>query len=275
MYYDTLVSVGQLGEHLDHPGWVIVDCRFSLAEPDKGESEYRQGHIPGSYYAHLDRDLSSPVIPGVTGRHPLPEVSKLVEKIRAWGVSPNSQVIAYDHAGGGIASRLWWLLRWLGHEKVAVLDGGWKAWIQAGKAISDTVPAFKEGSFEAKMNEQLTMDADQVDIIRTDQQWSLVDSREPNRYLGLEEPIDPVAGHIEGAVNHFFGQNVDEAGRWRSPEVVKSLLQQHGVGAHASRTVFYCGSGVTACHNILAYKHAGLGDALLYPGSWSEWINRK
>ena len=275
MSFETIISVDDLYANFLNPQWVIIDCRFSLGEPDKGALEYQQGHIAGSYYAHLDRDLSSSVIPGTTGRHPLPDFDALSQTIRHWGVNENSQVVVYDHSNGGIAARLWWLLRWLGHEKVAVLDGGWNTWKDRSLPQDQLIPAVKQGNFQPSVCYDLTVDADEVDEIRLRDDWKLIDARANERYLGLIEPIDPVAGHIEGAVNHPFVLNIDEQGFWNSATVLKSKFEAEEITTIPSQTIFYCGSGVTACHNILAYKHAGLGDALLYPGSWSEWINRK
>ncbi|MBK8505116.1 MAG: sulfurtransferase [Saprospiraceae bacterium] len=274
MSFETIISVDDLYANFFNPQWVIIDCRFSLAEPDKGELEYQQGHITGSYYAHLDRDLSSSVVPGSTGRHPLPEINALSQTIRRWGVNEDSQVVVYDHSNGGISARLWWLFRWLGHDKVAVLDGGWKGWKDRSFPEDQLLPAPKQGDFRPSVCYDLTVDADKVNEIRLRNDWKLIDARANERYLGLIEPIDPVAGHIEGAVNHPFDLNIDEQGLWNSAEVLKSEFEARGITTMPSQTIFYCGSGVTACHDILAYKHAGLGDALLYPGSWSEWITR-
>jgi thiosulfate/3-mercaptopyruvate sulfurtransferase len=274
MRFKTIISPGELHANFSNHGWVIIDCRFSLAEPAQGELEYNQGHIPGSYYAHLDRDLSSRVIPGTTGRHPLPNIDTLTSTLRKWGVNDVSQVVAYDHSNGGIAARLWWLLRWLGHDNVAVLDGGWKAWKDRAYPEDQLKPPERQGDFRPLVNLDLTVDADKVDEIRLEDDWKLVDARANERFLGLVEPIDPVAGHIEGAVNHPYALNVDDQGYWKPVEVLKSAFQKNGITTKPAQTIFYCGSGVTACHDILAYKHAGLGDALLYPGSWSEWITR-
>lgn len=272
MGFTTIIAPEEVTRHLSDPRWVIVDCRFYLNAPEKGESEYSTVHIPGSYYAHLNLDLSSPVVPGVTGRHPLPPLPDFVSLVRSWGVGPESQVIAYDQGNGGIAARLWWMLRWLGHDAVAVLDGGWNAWIDHRLPVSTDIPEKLNGTFKARERPWMCVDAAKVDEIRKLEAWNLVDARDQERYLGHIEPIDPVAGHIEGAINHPYSQNTDESGRWKAPEVLKDQFTRSGLTKAADKTVFYCGSGVTACHDVLAYKHAGLGDALLYPGSWSEWI---
>lgn len=272
MEFTTIIAPGEVARHLSDPRWVIIDCRSYLSAPEKGENEYRTVHIPGSHYAHLNRDLSSPVVPGVTGRHPLPPVPDFVALVRSWGVGPESQVIAYDQGNGGIAARLWWMLRWLGHDAVAVLDGGWNAWIDHRLPVGTDIPDKLNGTFKARERDWMFVDAAKVDEIRHLEAWNLVDARDQERYLGHVEPIDPVAGHIEGAINHPYSQNTDESGCWKAPEVLKDQFTRSGLTKAADKTVFYCGSGVTACHDVLAYKHAGLGDALLYPGSWSEWI---
>ncbi len=272
MEYNTIISPQSVVNHLSDPEWVIIDCRFSLGEPDRGEVEYRSAHIPGSYYAHLDRDLSSPVIPGVTGRHPLPVISEFLVLVRKWGVDTNSQVVVFDHGNGSIAARLWWIFRWLGHDRVAVLDGGWVNWINLQLPVSTEIPDHKNGSFTADVREWMSIDAEKINQIRKERDWKLVDARTEERYLGLVEPIDPVAGHIEGAVNHPFSLNINDSDFWKSPLELKNQIIKSGLDGSPNKTVFYCGSGVTACHNVLAYKHAGLGDTLLYPGSWSEWI---
>ncbi|MCB0669920.1 MAG: sulfurtransferase, partial [Saprospiraceae bacterium] len=168
MVYETIIGVQDLKSNLGHTDWVIIDCRFSLAEPASGEIEYRQSHIPGSYYAHLDHDLSSPIIPRVTGRHPLPDPESIVSKIRTWGCNHRSQVVVYDHSIGGIASRLWWIFRWLGHEKVAVLDGGWNAWVNAGMPVSSNIPLAKQGNFQMHRRDDLILNWQEINQIRND-----------------------------------------------------------------------------------------------------------
>ncbi len=271
--WSTIISATDAYKHLTDSNFVFIDCRFSLADTEAGRLAYGQSHIPGSYYAHLDLDLSGTIVPGKTGRHPLPDVSSLVSRLRSWGVNNESQVVIYDDASGGVASRLWWMLRWLGSSNAAVLDGGWAEWTRKGYPTSDQTPDPGDGSFVAFANEVFTIDASLVDEIRKDKDWVLVDSRATERYSGDFEPIDPIAGHIDGAINHPFAHNVNEDGTWKSSaELHKQFEENLAEGIPANQVVFYCGSGVTACHNILAFQHAGLGQALLYPGSWSEWI---
>lgn len=270
--FDTLITTKELVNHLHDEGWIIFDVRFNLAEPDAGRTEYLQSHIPGSQFLHLDEDLSSPIIKGVTGRHPLPDANDFEKLLRTCGVSNEHQVVVYDHGHGGIAARLWWMLRWLGHEAVAVLDGGWTAWIEASLPVDDFIPQREPGNFTAIVDQNLIRLKHDVDRMRTDPGSKVVDARTENRYLGREEPIDPIAGSIEGAVNKPWPSNLDDKGRWKSPEVLREEWDNVLQNIPATQTVCYCGSGVTACHDILSIKYAGLGDALLYPGSWSEYL---
>ncbi len=270
--FDTIITTKELAHHLDDEGWQIFDVRFNLANPDAGRSEYMNSHIPGSHYLHLDEDLSSPIIKGVTGRHPLPDVSDFQERLRTCGVSNDHQLIVYDHGHGGIAARLWWMLRWLGHEDVAVLDGGWGAWTDAGLPVDDSIPQRERGDFIAIVNNDLIRLKSDVDKMRQDAAYRVVDARTENRFLGIEEPIDPIAGSIEGAMNKPWPSNLDETGHWKSPSVLREEWKKVLQDTPAARTVCYCGSGVTACHDILSIKYACLGDALLYPGSWSEYL---
>lgn len=274
--FRTLISAEQLAGRLSDASWRIVDCRFSLADTGAGRLAYAAGHIPGAVYAHLDEDLSSRIMPGKTGRHPLPGREQLIARLSAWGIDEHTQVAAYDDSSGMAASRLWWLLRSLGHERVAVLDGGFAAWTaMPGAPVTAEIPAPRPRTFRPRPPIGHAVDAAQVDQLRLDPAWVLVDSREDFRYRGESEPIDPVAGHIPGAVNAFFMENLDGQSRFLSAEQLRERFLPLLGGRPAEKAVFYCGSGVSACHNILAMAHAGLGDATLYPGSWSEWITDK
>lgn len=266
-HYSTLISPAEL-QILPPSSLVIIDCRFSLADTQEGRRAYQAGHIPGAQYAHLDDDLSGPIIPGQTGRHPLPSVEEATALFSRWGIREGVQVVAYDDKKGAIAARLWWMLRWLGHDQVAVLEGGWSAWLAAGGSISTDIPAPKTAIFVPQERAHWIVNAEQVDQIRQDETHHLIDSRAAARYRGEMEPIDPVAGHIPGAQNLPFPENWQPDGRMKST----AELQDRFADLVAERTVFYCGSGVTACHNLLAFAHAGLGDGRLYPGSWSDWI---
>jgi len=272
MSFQTLISVETLAPHLGDPEWVVVDCRFSLEDAEQGRRAFLEGHVAGAVYAHLRDDLASPVIPGKTGRHPLPEVEFFARRLSAWGIDEATQVVAYDDAGGAIAARLWWMLRWMGHTSVAVLDGGWLLWQRKGRPVRSGEERRPPRTFRARHRADLVVQAAEVQARRDDPGWRLVDSRVPERYRGEVEPIDPVAGHIPGATNMPHTAVGGPDGMFLSPE----KLREHFAGLLGNvapeRTVFYCGSGVTAARNLLAYAHAGLGDARLYAGSWSEWI---
>lgn len=269
--YKTLISSIELQQSYEAGSWVIVDCRFDLKDTEAGRVAYGEAHIPGAIYAHLDHDLSGEIIPGKTGRHPLPKLEQATTMFSLWGIDEQVQVVVYDDKGGGIAARLWWMLRWLGHEAVAVLDGGWPAWQASGFPISNQPTTIRPRQFKAKPDALGRMDAAKIDEVRKGSEYLIVDSRTPERYRGEIEPIDPVAGHIPGAINVPFPANLSE-GKFLDPAALKARFERALGGKPSDQVVFYCGSGVTACHNILAYAHAGLGDALLYPGSWSEWI---
>ncbi len=270
--HTTLIDVHTLHRHHRDPDWRVIDARFSLADPGQGAREYGEGHVPGATYAHLDDDLSGPIIRGETGRHPLPSVDRAVEVFSGWGIDDSVQVVVYDSASGSVAARLWWMLRWLGHDAVAVLDGGWPAWTGAGMAVSRDVPEWTPGNFTPNVRTHLVTDVEGVDKYRNDGDWAVLDARTPERFRGEQEPIDPVAGHIPGARCATFDGNLGEDGRFLSPEDLRRRFEGLFGGVPADRAVNYCGSGVSACHNLLAIAHAGLGDAVLYPGSWSEWI---
>ncbi|MCK9397451.1 MAG: sulfurtransferase [Methylobacter sp.] len=274
MTYTTLISAATLHQQLNNPDWIIVDCRFSLADAEAGAKAYRHGHIPNARYAHLDKDLSS-AITDFTGRHPLPNFALLAKKLGDWGISNNSQVVAYDDAGGAFAGRLWWLLRCMGHDKVAVLDGGIKHWQKQGLPITTTLPAVKPATFRPYLNDGAWLNALQVQNSTAKKSIRLIDARTPERYRGEQEPIDPVAGHIPGALNRAFQLNLDGNGLFLSAEKLREQFKRL-IGATApEQVVHYCGSGVTACHNLLAMEYAGLTGSKLYAGSWSEWIRNK
>lgn len=271
--YTTLISCEELHALLGRPDLVIVDCRFSLADTASGRQAYEESHIPGAFYAHLDEDLSGPVIPGKTGRHPLPSVEEAAQLFSGWGISPDTQVVAYDDMSGAIAARLWWMLRWLGHNQVAVLEGGWPHWVQKELPVDSHIPAKVTGHvFVPTPRPELLVDVDFVEKVSLNPAYKVADSRTPDRYRGEFEPIDPVAGHIPGALNIPHPDNVDADGSWHTKDQLRERFQDTLGDTPAENTIFYCGSGVTACRNLLAYYHAGLGEAKLYAGSWSEWI---
>lgn len=268
----TLIGSQDLARHLDDPLWRVVDCRFSLLDPPRGRADHARGHVPGAVYADLDADLSAPVQPGRTGRHPLPDVARLAERLGGWGIDEATQVVAYDDGSGGIAARLWWLLRWLGHEAVAVLDGGWAAWTAEGLPVDDRVPSPPRRQFHPAPRSELVLQADEAARWATDGGHCLLDAREAIRYRGEAEPIDAVAGHIPGALSAPYLDNLGPDGRWL-PAAALARRYAGILGPHAAADcAVYCGSGVTAAHDVLAMVHAGLGEPRLYAGSWSEWI---
>ena len=270
--HTTLIDVHTLNRHHRDPDWRVIDARFSLADAGQGAREYGEGHVPGAVYAHLDDDLSGPIIRGETGRHPLPSVERAVEVFSRFGIDGSVQVAVYDGAGGSVAGRVWWMLRWLGHDAVAVLDGGWPAWTGAGLPVTQEAGKVAPRTFVPNVRAHLVTDVDGVDRHRKDETWAVLDARTPERFRGEQEPIDPVAGHIPGATCATFDANLGEDGCFRSPEELRHRFERLFGGVPADRAINYCGSGVSACNNLLAIAHSGLGDAVLYPGSWSEWI---
>ena len=272
MEYTTLISTGQLaGLMSNETAPVIVDCRFDLMNPDAGEHAWREGHLPGAFYAHLDHDLAAPVTAS-TGRHPLPDVNDLVEKLRDWGIGKDTQVVVYDDSAGGFAVRLWWMLRWLGHTRVAVLNGGWSKWMAEDRDVDTGSPSCERSRFSAEADDSQWLSRQAVAAALDNQSILLVDARTEERFKGIEEPIDPVAGHIPGAVNYPFQQNLDEHGCFLSSEQLKERYSRFLGSVEPGSVVHMCGSGVTAIHNLIAMEHAGLRGSKLYVGSWSEWI---
>ena len=274
MIYTTLVSPATLDQNLNNPKWVIVDCRFSLANSDAGSYAYRHGHIPHARYAHLNKDLSSPITV-FTGRHPLPDFTLLTKKLGSWGIDNDSQVVVYDDAGGAFAARLWWLLRSMGHNNVAVLNGGIHHWQKQGFSLTTTLPTIQSTTFRPYLNTGHWLNATQVRNSLAKKTLCLIDARTPERYRGEQEPIDPVAGHIPGALNRAFQLNLDNKGLFISDDQLRNQFKQLIGTTAPEQVVHYCGSGVTACHNLLAMEHAGLTGSKLYAGSWSEWIRDK
>jgi thiosulfate/3-mercaptopyruvate sulfurtransferase len=270
----TLISPHELADHLEDEKWAIVDCRFYLAEPERGLQEYKDAHIPGAVYAHLDRDLSGTIIPGETGRHPLPTVEDASSTFSEMGIGPGIRVVAYDSAGGALAaSRLWWILRWLGHEAAAVLDGGWQGWQREGLPITSGIEKRPNQKFLPAPMKEMIAYSEQVQAVMSGDSQKLVDARTPDRFRGENEVIDPVAGHIPGALNMPYTENLDSEGRFLSPEEIRRRYKRLLGDFPEEKTIHYCGSGVTSAHNLLALVHAGLKMPRLYAGSWSEWIN--
>ncbi|MGY6277472.1 sulfurtransferase [Methylomonas sp. MgM2] len=271
MSHTTLISAAELAKHLNKPDWAIFDCRFSLADDSAGAKAYRQGHIPGARYADLNKDLSSPVRSD-TGRHPLPDFKVLAKKLGDWGVGNRSQVVVYDDAGGAFAGRMWWLLKTMGHEKVAVLDGGIGYWQKQNLPLVTTLPKIEPAQFRCYLDRGRWLSAIDVENGLAACTITLIDARTPERYAGRQEPIDPVAGHIPKSVNRPFQKNLDQNGLFLAPAQLKIQFQDLTGSRNPQQIVHMCGSGVTACHNLLAMAVAGLNGSKLYAGSWSEWI---
>ena len=267
--FKTLIDPSALAKHIGDPGWVIVDCRFDLTDPAKGEQQYREGHIPGARYAHLDRHLSGPKT-GKNGRHPLPDPAAFGAWIGRQGLSPGDTVVCYDQGSGALAARLWWMLRWIGHDSVAVLDGGIAKWRKENRPTTAEVPQFAPKTYPVKARADMAVDVGYVQANLG--KALLVDARSPQRYRGESEPIDPVAGRIPGALNRSNSDNLSPDGVFKQPEELrKDFLAVLG-GRQPGEVVNYCGSGVSATHNALAMEIAGLTGSRLYAGSWSEWI---
>ncbi|WP_439863804.1 sulfurtransferase [Pseudomonas antarctica] len=268
-----LISPQQLAERQKAGGLVTLDCRFALEDPDYGRCSYAEGHIEGAQYADLERHLSGPVTKGVTGRHPLPAADTLVRQLRAWGINADTDVVLYDDGPGAYAARAWWLLAWLGkRDGVFILDGGLKAWHSAGFPLSLDAPVIEPGTFSGTPDNHLLLDAEHLQKRLGQPGLTLIDARAQARFRGDVEPIDPVAGHIPGAQCAAFNENLGSDGRFLPAEQLKQRFAAQLQGRSPDELVAYCGSGVTACHNLFALSLAGYPLGKLYAGSWSEWI---
>ncbi len=270
MIEGTLIDVATLERHLGDPHWCVIDVRHRLADVDEGERAYVQGHLPGAHFLHCDQDLSGEKT-GRNGRHPLPEANMLAARLRACGVSPGVQVVVYDDAEGMIAGRLWWLMRWAGHQAVAVLDGGLPAWLAAGGHLVRDLPAMASGTFVPHAQLSMIATADEVWRRLDDPACRVIDARSPERFRGEGETLDPVGGHIPGAINRFFRDNLDGRGLFKPAESLRAEWLSLLDGQAPETVIHQCGSGVSACHNLLAMERAGLSGSRLYVGSWSEW----
>ncbi len=268
----TLIDCETLAKHLGTPDWRIFDCRFELGKPAWGGTQYWQGHIPGAVYAHLDRDLSAPIT-ATSGRHPLPAPDALAARCVGWGINAKTQVVTYDQGNGMYAARLWWLLRWLGHERIAVLDGGLAEWTKVtSRPMSRDVVALTPHVFVPRQRKHWVVSTAELEplVAAGLAEQTLCDARGADRYAGQNETIDPVAGHVPGARSMPFPGNLGADGRFLPPAMLRERWAQKLTDP--SRTIMMCGSGVSACHNLLALEHAGLAGVRLYAGSWSEWI---
>jgi thiosulfate/3-mercaptopyruvate sulfurtransferase len=270
--YTTLVSAEELARHLDDPQWVVCDCRHDLADYTSGARAYQESHVPGARFLHLDEDLSGPKT-GLNGRHPLPHPRTFALRLGALGIDNTKQVVAYDASGGYYAARLWWMLRWVGHLKAAVLDGGWDAWTRRSLPVTSDIPLVQPTAFTPQYRTELSVDAAFVASHLSDDSIAIVDARSPDRFRGENETLDPVGGHIPGAVNRFFKLNLEADGRFKDPDILRSDFLRVLGKREPKAAVHQCGSGVTACHNLLAMEHAGLPGTRLYAGSWSEWVS--
>ena len=264
----TLISAKQLmALHSSLAALVVLDCRFDLADPEAGARSFALGHVGGAHYAHLDHDLAGSKT-GSNGRHPLPDRDAFAATLGRWGVAPDVQVVTYDAQGGVYAARAWWMLRWMGHATAAVLDGGVDAWRAEGGVMNNQATVQAPGApYPGAASLAPTVDA--PGLLASLTQVCVLDARAPERFRGDVEPLDPVAGHIPGARNHFFKDNLQADGRFKPAAELRAAFE--GYGNSARQVVHQCGSGVTACHNLLAMAHAGLHGSVLYPGSWSEW----
>lgn len=270
--YRTIVSTKTVATHLHNPNWVIVDCRFDLTQPERGRADYLAAHIPGAVYADLNRDLSAPMQPGLTGRHPLPNVEEFAARLGQWGIDEGVQVVVYDESGGLYSGRLWWMLRWVGHTSVALLDGDWRAWQREGRPTAAGEERRSPRTFVPTVEKDALADAAEIAAALESSHLRLFDARSPDRYRGENETLDPRAGHIPGALSAHFGANLTDEGYFRPAAELRDRFETLLDGAEPEECVFYCGSGVSAAHDLVALEIAGLGGARLYPGSWSDWI---
>lgn len=266
--YTSIITVEALHASLHDPAWRVIDCRFDLMQKSAGHDAYLAAHVPGALYADLEQDLSGPPVTD-HGRHPLPTPERLNELFSRLGIAGRTQVVAYDQVSGSFAARLWWLLRYVGHKAVAVLDGGWPEWRRAGFPVKSGMEHCERETFRGSPRPDRLVLADQVSG-----SGLLIDSRDPARYRGEVEPLDVRAGHIPGAVNRFWKQNVEATGLFKPPAILQREFEHLYGGMDPAEAVFYCGSGVTACHNVLSAIHAGLKMPKLYAGSWSDWCSR-
>ena len=271
MSHQTIISASELANNLDNPNWAILDCRDSLMDAGYGHRSYLEAHIPNASFCRLFDDFSSPITPK-TGRHPLPVMKKLSVKLGDWGIDENAQVVVYDDMGGAIAARMWWQIRTLGHNNVALLDGGLKYWLDQGLPMTAEIKKAEQKEFKGHFDDDQLITVDTVLDNIDAQNFGLLDARAAPRYRGEKEPFDPVAGHVPNAINRDFMDNLNEQGLFKSPDVLKQEFESILEQSPNQQIVHMCGSGVTANHNILAMEIAGLTGSKLFLGSWSQWV---
>ena len=271
MSYKTIISAQELNKNLNNTSFIIFDCRCDITDKSYGVQAYNEGHIENSIFVDVDTDLASEKQQG-TGRHPLPKVETFCDKLSHWGMDNNKQVIIYDDAGGAFAGRMWWMLRWLGHEDVAVLDGGLNSWVKNGNKLITSPTLFKKSYFEPTINNEMIATLRDVENAQHVLNTILLDARSKERYEGISDPVDPIAGHVPGAISHPLGTNLDRTGKFKDKEELKHNFDKISHDLKEKEIISMSGSGITACHNILALEIAGIKNAKLYVGSWSEWI---
>lgn len=268
--HTTLISTDVLAAHLVDSSWLIADCRYNLNDETWGRAQYEAAHLPGAVFVDVARHLAGPRT-GTNGRHPLPAIEDMAATFGRVGIGDDIQVIAYDQEAGAFASRLWWMLRYLGHDAVAVLDGGFAKWTREGRPVRSGVETRQQARFTPRLRKDMRVTVDETLAHLGDPSVLLIDARSPDRYAGKADPLDTIYGHIPGARNRYYRHNVTDAGTMRSGPELRTDFEKVLAGSPSSQVVMYCGSGITACHNLLAMEHAGLGGARLFAGSWSEW----
>ena len=271
MEYNTLISAEELHTIINDDNVRVFDCRFSLKDPQSGKNSYLAGHLPRAQFADMDTQLSSAMTDS-SGRHPLPDPQVFIELLNVWGVNNDTQVVAYDDISGAFAARLWWMMRWVGHNKVAVLNGGMQKWTEQGYALSQENVQFPSTDFSGQANKDWIMDIDTVQAKLENNAITLIDARAADRFTGKDQKTDPVPGHVPGANNLPFSGNLTKDGMMQSPEIIKERFASVIQDRSLDDVVNMCGSGVTACHNMLAQAVAGMPPTKVFIGSWSQWI---
>ena len=271
MSYKTIISDSDLRNNIDNKGFIIFDTRCDIKDRGYGIDSYTEGHIENSIFVDVDTDLASEKQAG-TGRHPLPQVEVFCEKLSHWGMDNNKQVVVYDDAGGAFAARLWWMMKWLGHDNVAVLNGGLNSWVKNGNKLVTSPTLFEKSYFEPSVRPDMVASLCDVENAQYGMNIILLDARSKERYEGIKDPVDPIAGHVPGAISHPLGTNLDRTGKFKTKEELKHNFDKISSELKEKDIISMCGSGITACHNILALEISGIKDVKLYVGSWSEWI---